>query len=97
MTDFNTFNLLNTEDSDDSTKSRGSRKDINYNKKYYENNKDKWSVKHVCMVCEGSYSTSTKSRHFKSKKHINASKTVNIFKMDDSIKIELIKNIILSN
>jgi len=43
-----------------------------YNKQYYQKNKDKYKVKHICNVCNGSYTLATKSYHFKSKKHMRS-------------------------
>ena len=40
-----------------------------YNRDYYQNNKDKYKIKHVCNDCKGTYTLSTKSYHFKSKMH----------------------------
>ena len=49
-----------------------------YQKKYYETNKKKLTVKanekFSCICCGGSYSRSTKARHQKSKKHVKAQK-----------------------
>jgi hypothetical protein len=40
-----------------------------YNKQYYQKNKDKYKIKHICDDCKGLYTLATKSYHFKSKKH----------------------------
>ena len=48
----------------------------NYNKKYYLNNKKNFSYnndKIFCNICNCNYFHSHKSRHFKTKKHINNS------------------------
>lgn len=42
-----------------------------YNKNFMEKNKDKIKEKIICDVCCGSYSYYNKSKHMKSKKHIN--------------------------
>lgn len=55
------------------------RKDYNKinNKLYYEKNKQKIldhkNTKHICEVCGGKYSNTSKAKHFKTKKHLNAS------------------------
>lgn len=55
------------------------RKEYNkqYFKKYYEENKQKLkdykNTKYICEVCDGKYSNSSKVKHFKTKKHLNAS------------------------
>lgn len=41
----------------------------NYHKNYYQRNKERLGEKHHCN-CGGHYSTSVRSKHFKSKKHI---------------------------
>lgn len=43
-----------------------------YNKDYYNKNKDKLNHKFTCMNCNGSYSLTSMSQHFKTKKHLNA-------------------------
>jgi len=40
-----------------------------YSKKYYEENKDKWTTYIVCD-CGGKYCNNTRFNHMKSKKHI---------------------------
>jgi len=45
-----------------------------YNKSYYEKNKEKWFTNTVCIICGGKYNPSTKYNHFKTKKHIMADK-----------------------
>ena len=44
----------------------------NYNKKYYLENKEKWTDKSVCEDCGNAYNLNNKYYHFKSKKHANA-------------------------
>jgi len=43
-----------------------------YNKKYYLENKKKWTDKFVCQDCGNTYNLNNKHYHFKSKKHTNA-------------------------
>jgi hypothetical protein len=40
-----------------------------YKKAYYQKNKERINKKKVCEICGSLYNTSTKWRHFKSKKH----------------------------
>jgi len=42
-----------------------------YNNNFMEKNKDKIKLKIVCDVCCGSYTYYNKSKHMKSKKHLN--------------------------
>ena len=52
------------------------RKESNkkYRQEYYENNKEKLNENIICDICKGNYTTQHKSRHYKAKKHINATK-----------------------
>jgi site-specific recombinase XerD len=43
-------------------------RNFDYHKEYYQRNKERLSEKHSCS-CGGRYSTSVRSKHFKSKKH----------------------------
>ena len=42
--------------------------------KYYKKNKIKINEKHVCICCDGRYTTGNWSRHQKTKKHVKAQK-----------------------
>jgi hypothetical protein len=42
-----------------------------YHKKFIEKNADKLKEKTICSVCCGSYTYFNKSKHIKSKRHIN--------------------------
>jgi hypothetical protein len=44
---------------------------LNYNKRFNEKNKERVKEKHVCDVCLGSFTYYNKSKHFKSKRHID--------------------------
>jgi hypothetical protein len=43
----------------------------NYLSQFIEKNKDKIKEKQICPICGGSYDYFNKSRHNKTKKHIN--------------------------
>ena len=43
-----------------------------YNKKYYENNKDRLLEKFWCQTCNGMFTSYNKSKHFKTQKHVLA-------------------------
>lgn len=60
-----------------------------YNKNYYEKNKEKWFVYTKCEICGGKYNASTKYNHFKTKKHIIADKDKQL--KDLQTKIDNIK------
>ena len=42
-----------------------------YNRKFIEMNSDKIHTKHICEVCCGSYTYFNKSKHLKSKRHLD--------------------------
>lgn len=56
-----------------------------YNKKYYEKNKEKWFEYKKCDVCGGQYNSSTKYNHFKTKKHIIADKDRQLKELNEKI------------
>ena len=61
-----------------------------YNKKYYLNNKEKWTDKCVCIDCGNTYNLNNKYYHFKSKKHTIAlilkNKEQEIFKLKEQLE-----------
>ncbi|ARF11531.1 hypothetical protein Klosneuvirus_1_388 [Klosneuvirus KNV1] len=70
-----------------------------YSKQYYIENKDQWNIKKICEICGGEYSRNTRSRHFKTSKHLLAEKDSKIKEQDKIIndletKITTIKRII---
>ncbi len=42
-----------------------------YFKQWYLNNKERLLESHICEICNGKYTTTSKLVHLKSKKHIN--------------------------
>jgi hypothetical protein len=42
-----------------------------YNNKFYNLHKEKLNTCHKCSLCGGSFSITNKSKHLKTKKHIN--------------------------
>lgn len=42
-----------------------------YNRKFIEKNTEKIHTKHICEVCCGSYTYFNKSKHLKSKRHLD--------------------------
>ena len=59
----------------------------NYNKKYYDNNKEK-IIKHLyeyrtCNICNRDYRLYQLSRHYKTNRHINILKQKNINNITD--------------
>lgn len=56
-----------------------------YLKKYYKDHKAEWYVQQECDICGAKYSRSTKSRHFKSKKHIIAQQNLQIKNLQEKI------------
>ncbi|ARF12636.1 hypothetical protein Klosneuvirus_11_7 [Klosneuvirus KNV1] len=57
-----------------------------YLKKYYEEHKEQWNVKKICNICNGSYSYSSRYRHFNSKKHKLSEKDNKIKELEDKLK-----------
>jgi len=61
------------------------QKKIESNKKYYSNNKhtEARKIKIDCITCGGRYCYYSKSRHFKSKKHLFCANLLNSQKVQD--------------
>ena len=41
------------------------KSELNYNKKYYRENKEKWLEYQDCQICGGKYNKSSRYNHFK--------------------------------
>ena len=62
----------------------------NYNKTYYQINREKMTAKHICVDCGGKYSLNSKTHHLASKKHNNA---IQLKKKDEEIEKLKLENV----
>ncbi|QKF94197.1 hypothetical protein QKU48_gp0739 [Fadolivirus algeromassiliense] len=56
-----------------------------YNKNYYQKNKERWNEYKVCDICGGKYSNNTRTNHFNSNKHKNAEKDNYIKNLEEKL------------
>jgi hypothetical protein len=57
-----------------------------YLKEYYKKHKADWYIQQQCEICGSKYNRSTRSRHFKSKKHIIAAQNLQIKNLQEKIE-----------
>ena len=58
-----------------------------YHKQYYQQHKEEWYTYTQCSICGGKYSRSTRTHHFRTKKHIIASKDAEINNLRNKLQM----------